>query len=440
MRRLFRVLLLAMSCLLLAAVGGALWARGQMRGSLPQLEGSGNCRAFGTGGRLARRARHSDHPRGQSRGRGPRDRLSARAGPLLPDGSRAPSRRRGARGAGRPARRPARSRARIHRFRAEARRAFSLLRPDDRLLLEAYKAGVNAGLQALSAALRIPAASPDAVALDAGRQLPGRAVDVRHLQDDDGEYEATLATMRDVLPAADGRVSLASGSEWDAPLVGEPFAVPPVPGLRCTTCAESVPASQCVLCHRPWVRSPTQATRVLGSGLQVSDPCESEAAAIGSNNFAVAGRLTADGGALVANDMHLSIRVPNTWYRAALEWLRPERRRVAEPSHRGHVARRPQHSSSAATRTSPGDSPTRTPTGATSCSSMSIRQDRTRIAHRRAGANSNAMTRRSPSQGSRMSTCRCSGQSGDRCSSPTIAAGRAPTAGWRTRPSNSPSP
>jgi penicillin amidase len=45
-----------------------------------------------------------------------------------------------------------------------------------------------------------------------------------------------------------------------------------------------------------------------------------EAEALGSNNWAVAGRLAADGGALIANDMHLGIRVPNTWYRAAWEW------------------------------------------------------------------------------------------------------------------------
>jgi len=42
--------------------------------------------------------------------------------------------------------------------------------------------------------------------------------------------------------------------------------------------------------------------------------------AIGSNNWAVAGRLTNDGRALIANDMHLTVRVPNTWYRASLEW------------------------------------------------------------------------------------------------------------------------
>jgi penicillin amidase len=42
--------------------------------------------------------------------------------------------------------------------------------------------------------------------------------------------------------------------------------------------------------------------------------------AIGSNNWAVAGALTPEGRAIVANDMHLAIRVPNTWYRASMEW------------------------------------------------------------------------------------------------------------------------
>jgi penicillin amidase len=44
----------------------------------------------------------------------------------------------------------------------------------------------------------------------------------------------------------------------------------------------------------------------------------------GSNNWAVAGRLTADGGALLANDMHLGTRIPNTWYRASFVWADEE--------------------------------------------------------------------------------------------------------------------
>jgi penicillin G amidase len=38
----------------------------------------------------------------------------------------------------------------------------------------------------------------------------------------------------------------------------------------------------------------------------------------GSNNWALAGRLSASGAALVASDMHLTLRVPTVWYRARL--------------------------------------------------------------------------------------------------------------------------
>ena len=37
---------------------------------------------------------------------------------------------------------------------------------------------------------------------------------------------------------------------------------------------------------------------------------------LGSNNWAVSGKRTADGRAMVADDMHLGIRVPHIWYRA----------------------------------------------------------------------------------------------------------------------------
>lgn len=40
----------------------------------------------------------------------------------------------------------------------------------------------------------------------------------------------------------------------------------------------------------------------------------------GSNNWAVAGSKTADGRAMIANDMHLALNVPNIWYRAHLEY------------------------------------------------------------------------------------------------------------------------
>jgi penicillin G amidase len=47
---------------------------------------------------------------------------------------------------------------------------------------------------------------------------------------------------------------------------------------------------------------------------------DAESIIAGSNNWVVAGSKTADGRAIVANDMHLSLGIPNVWYRAALQY------------------------------------------------------------------------------------------------------------------------
>jgi penicillin amidase len=54
------------------------------------------------------------------------------------------------------------------------------------------------------------------------------------------------------------------------------------------------------------------------------DLSHEEAAGLGSNNWAVAGAHTASGAALVANDMHLGINVPNIWYRASMVFPDPQ--------------------------------------------------------------------------------------------------------------------
>jgi penicillin amidase len=50
------------------------------------------------------------------------------------------------------------------------------------------------------------------------------------LQDSEGAYESTLATMADVLPRPLVEFLNPAGTEWDAPITGTPFAVPPIPG------------------------------------------------------------------------------------------------------------------------------------------------------------------------------------------------------------------
>ena len=202
---------------------------------------------------------------------------------------------------------------RVHRFRDEARRALALLSARDRTVLEAYTAGVNRGLAALRTSpfeyLVLREEPQPWVAEDSLLVVLSMFVT---LQDPDGAYESMLATMHDVLPQEMFDLLAPRGTEWDSPMVGEPIATAAVPAPEVYNLRRKRNGRpEIELQHRreiaansapsPWASTPGDA-------------------APGSNSWAVSSELTADGRALVANDMHLDIRVPNTWYRAVLEW------------------------------------------------------------------------------------------------------------------------
>ena len=305
-----RLFLYALAALAVLSVAAAFWARAELRGSLPQLDGSHQLPGLSAPVRVTRDALGIPTIQGATR----------------PDVARATgflhaqdrffqmdlARRRAAGELAAlvgPRALPLDREIRIHRFRAEARRAVTLVAPEQRTVLDAYTADINDGLQALGAV-------PFEYLVLRQDPAPWRAEDTFlvvlsmfvTLQDADGSYEATLATMHDVLPPEMFEFLNPKGSEWDAPLVGPAFAVPPIPG----------PDVYNLRAKREG-RAPIDLRRREDDLSAVPR----EEAAIGSNNFAVSGRLTADGGALLANDMHLGIRVPNTWYRAALEWPDP---------------------------------------------------------------------------------------------------------------------
>jgi penicillin amidase len=190
-------------------------------------------------------------------------------------------------------------RNRVHRFRSVAERYLTTSDDESRALLVAYAEGVNAGLSALGAA------PPEYLLLrtDPAAWLPEDSVLVVHamyleLQGDRGRRESGRGLMRDLLPPELYEFLDPPGTEWDAPVIGEPYATPPVP-----------PAAIFDLRKQP----PAVARSGPGGD-------ESVMPVPGSNGWAVAGTRTADGGALLANDMHLPLRLPNIWYRASLVW------------------------------------------------------------------------------------------------------------------------
>src|SRR5262245_46295992 len=146
-----RTLLIFGAAVALLVLGGGWWARQQLRASLPILEGEQRVAGLSAPVRIDRDGLGIPTVRGATRAD------VARATGFLHAQDRFfqmdVSRRRAAgelaelAGAGVA---ELDREIRIHRFRPIARRAVELLGPGDREVLEAYVAGVNAGLQALS--------------------------------------------------------------------------------------------------------------------------------------------------------------------------------------------------------------------------------------------------------------------------------------------------
>ncbi len=188
-------------------------------------------------------------------------------------------------------------RTRVHGFRARARHALALDTPEHRAFVVAYTAGVNAGLAALGQkpfeylALR---SSPEPW-LPEDSYLVGYAMALS-LQESDGRTERTFAALRNHYGPEVAAFFAPLQTHADAALDGSSAPLPPLPSPRL------------IDLRRRAAPAPTVAAAAAFEDLPV----------IGSNGFALAGHRTASGAALVANDMHLELGVPNTWYRAQL--------------------------------------------------------------------------------------------------------------------------
>jgi penicillin amidase len=305
----------SVAALALAAGGSGAYLRARLRASLPQLAGERAVAGLGAPVRIERDALGVPVVRGGSR-------LDvARATGFLHAQERffqMDLLRRSAAGelaalVGRPALEMDRE-ARSLRLRLVARRAVKELRADERDMLAAYTAGANAGLAALGAAPfeYLVLQSQPARWRDEDSLLCALAM-YRDLQGRQPAQESLLGLMRDTLPPPLVAFLAPVGTEWDAPIEGETIPMPPVPGPEVVDLRRARPEEPVALA----LPSPgSGALAFLGEPLGLGAVDEGNVR--GSNNWAVAGSHTAHGGALLANDMHLGISVPNTWYRVSL--------------------------------------------------------------------------------------------------------------------------
>ncbi len=214
---------------------------------------------------------------------------------------------------------------RVHRLRARTHENLGVALGDKRTVIEAYREGVNAGLAALPVRpwpYLLLRQQPRPWELE-DSVLTGLAM-YADLQDTSNTRELALGRIREVVPPALYALISHDGSSWDAPLFGNARGDAVLPGadaldLRVAppaqgdaTAALSPPsASQRV------PLSPARRERGLGGPPEAADYFP------GSNNFAVSGALTADGRAIIADDMHLTLRAPNIWFRARLRYAEP---------------------------------------------------------------------------------------------------------------------
>lgn len=187
---------------------------------------------------------------------------------------------------------------RFHRFRARAKAVLEASGSQDREILSAYTAGVNAGVKSLAArpfeyVLLRTAPQPW---LDEDSLLVVYAMFMM-LNDPEGYGDLARGFAHQAMPEALYRFMYPQGTRWDAPVMGEARVTPPFPSpdefdLRAIEIPENNESGELREDRSPLVP--------------------------GSNNWAVSGRLTATGRAIVANDMHLGLSVPNVFYRAQM--------------------------------------------------------------------------------------------------------------------------
>jgi penicillin amidase len=186
-------------------------------------------------------------------------------------------------------------RFRRHNFRHVARQVIAQATPEQQRLVEAYVAGVNAARENLRVRpfeyLLLRATPEPWMAEDSVLVAYAMYLD---LNDSNAVRELERARLHAALPQQVFDVLYPHSSEWDATLDGATVAnVPPLPSPEIIDLRKQSPSS-------------------------LNGVAPTEVDYPGSNNWALSGRRTASGGALLANDMHLSLRLAHIWYRARL--------------------------------------------------------------------------------------------------------------------------
>lgn len=195
---------------------------------------------------------------------------------------------------------------RVHQFRARAEQYVRNIAPEYAEVLNQYTKGVNQGIADLASRPfeywllnKTPSKWRPA---DSLLVLYSMYIDLQH---EDGAREKLLGRLKQNLMPDVFQFLTPKGSQWDASIDGSKYTHVDIPNNK----LELTPILQ-TLSHQAFQDKATDDALFI----------DAHEALKGSNNWAVSGALTASGSAIVADDMHLGIGVPNIWYRASLRF------------------------------------------------------------------------------------------------------------------------
>lgn len=199
---------------------------------------------------------------------------------------------------------------RKHRFRDRARVIVAQLPQEQLDLVKGYTRGVNQGLKYLySSPFEYLLLQQEPVQWSEEDSILAIFSMYIDLQYHDGKRERTLGLMKAVLSGDVYAFLDPKGSIWDAAIDGSQLSQSPMP-------KEAWPSAASVNINDSNGTELTSNTRLAN---QIENRYQGDHLP-GSNSWAISGALSASGSAILANDMHLGIRVPNTWFRASFEY------------------------------------------------------------------------------------------------------------------------
>ena len=202
-------------------------------------------------------------------------------------------------------------RQRAYGFERAAREIYAALPDDQKQIHIAYAAGVNAFL---AQATVLP---PEFILLRY-RPEPWRVEDsllvglgMFQTLNSQEEGERRLTVMQQVLPKSVTEFLTPDTGVFDAVLLGGPQSRRPARPIPVEDWAKLMAESSARRTRLDGDRESLE----LGASL-----VDAMSGIVGSNQWVVGGTKTRDGRAMLANDMHLSLNVPNIWYRASLRY------------------------------------------------------------------------------------------------------------------------